>query len=279
MGDTGLTPSGLTWRVAAASVIGKQHEDAGGRCEDAWYITRRVVPGVDQEVVATCVCDGAGSASRGWLGAALVSKLVSSWLVANFVRMQEMSKEDVGHEVVATAKRSLRRLAAKEHINLREFACTIVAVAVAQDGRWVAIHLGDGGIIGQFSTGLKPVSVPKKGEFANETFFVTDDDAATNIDIQMSSSTAEPTSPSGFALFSDGVEASLVNRRSMEVAPVLATMLGWLIENSEEEVTEAIEANLKTVFRQKTGDDCTLALLACHQNGASRDQVLVKAKY
>jgi serine/threonine protein phosphatase PrpC len=256
-------------------VIGKQHEDAGGRCEDAWHAVRRVVPGVDQEVVATCVCDGAGSTSKGWLGAVLVSKLVSNWLVANFARVLEMSKDDAGRKVVATAKRCLRRLATKECVNLREFACTMAAVAVAQDGRWVALHLGDGGIVGQFDTDLKPICVPKKGKFVNETFFVTDEDAASNVDIQTSLRTGYPTLPSGFALFSDGVEISLLDRRSMQVAPVVATMLGWLVENSEKEVTEAIEANLKAVFREKTSDDCTLALLVCHRNGkTSPDQGL-----
>jgi hypothetical protein len=38
-------------------------------------------------------------------------------------------------------------------------------------------------------------------------------------------------------------------------------MLGWLIENPEEEVSKAIQHNLQAVFRQKTGDDCTLGLL------------------
>lgn len=276
MGNTGLTRSNLTWRVAAASVIGKQHEDAGGRCEDAWHSTRRVVPGLDQEVVATCVCDGAGSATKGWLGAMLISKFVSSWLVTNFVRMQGMSKDEIGREVVAGATRTLRRRAAKERIKLREFACTLVAVAVAQDGRWVAMHLGDGGIVGQFKSDLKPLSLPKKGEFANETFFVTDDDAVTRIDILAYFDFDVLTCPSGFALFSDGVEASLVNRHSMQVASGLEKMLRWLIEYPEKDVAEAIEANLKAVFREKTGDDCTLALLACHPNGkGGRDHKLV----
>jgi serine/threonine protein phosphatase PrpC len=238
-----------------------QHENAGGRCEDAWHIARRVVAGLDQEVVAACVCDGAGSASRGWLGASLVSKLVSSWLVENFVTVLKLSKNDASHEIVAVAKRHLRRLASKSRVQFREFACTTVAVAVAQDGRWISVHLGDGGIVGQFDNGLKAVCVPKKGEFANETFFITDDDAATNIDIQFSSQSNGATSPCGFALFTDGVEASLVNRRSKQVAPALATILGWLQENPEEEVSKAIEKNLTDMFRRKTGDDCTLALL------------------
>lgn len=261
MGNTRLTAPTITWRAAAASVIGVQHEKAGGHCEDAWHIARRFVAGADQEIVATCVCDGAGSVSKGGVGASLVSRLIADWLVDNFVKVIAMSKEDASYEVIAAAKRLLRRLASKSRVPLREFACTMVATAVAQDGRWVAVHLGDGAIIGQFGESLTTICLPKKGEFANETFFITDEDAATNLDIRTSTEVASGNLPTGFALFSDGVESSLVNRRSMEIAPALTTMIGWLIENSEEEVTKAIAQNLELVFRQKTGDDCTLALV------------------
>jgi hypothetical protein len=187
---------------------------------------------------------------------------MSDWLVNNFFDVISMSKEDSSYEAVAVAKRPLRRLASKSRLRLRDFACTLVAVAVAQDGRWVAAHLGDGGIVGQFKEGLRAVCVPKKGEFANETFFITDEDAAINIDMQNSADAGAGTLLRGFALFTDGVEASLVNRRSMQVAPALATMLSWLVTNPEEEVAKAIEQNLQGVFRQKTADDCTLALLS-----------------
>lgn len=262
MGDARLTLPIIAWRAAAASVIGTQHENAGGRCEDAWHITRRMVGGADQEVVAACVCDGAGSAKNGWLGASLVSKLVATWLVDSFLGAFEIDKEDLGRTMVATLKRPLRRLASKSGMQLREFACTIVSVAVAQDGRWIAFHLGDGGIIGQFQEGLKAICVPKKGEFANETFFITDHDASTSIDVQTSNLYERETGPVGFALFTDGVETSLLNRRSLHVAPALKPMLGWLIGNSEQEVSEAIKDNLLNVFRQKSGDDCTLALVS-----------------
>ncbi|MCI0640322.1 MAG: protein phosphatase 2C domain-containing protein [Gemmataceae bacterium] len=262
MGNAGLILQTPSWRAAAASVIGTQHEHAGGRCEDAWHVTRRFVPRVQQEVVAACVCDGAGSASQGWLGASLVSKLVSSWLVENFVTILELSKEDSSREIVAAAKRPLRRLARKSRLILREFACTVVAAAAAQDGRWVAVHVGDGGIVANFQEGLEAICLPKKGEFANETFFITDNDAATKIDIQASSTADGPRLASGFVLFTDGVESSLVNRRTMAIAPALATIFGWFVGTSNEEVSNAIEENLRGVFREKTGDDCTLAVLA-----------------
>jgi serine/threonine protein phosphatase PrpC len=242
-------------------VIGKQHELAGGRCEDACHAARGVVRATGREIVAACICDGAGSVAKGWLGATLVSKVVANWLVANFPALVEMSKSDASHAVIATALRPLRRLAAKSDARLREFACTLVAIAAAEDGQWIAIHLGDGGILGQFQEGLKAVCLPKKGAFANETFFVTDVDAEMNVEIQTSPGSDVGSAPIGFALFSDGVEACLVNRRSMEIAPAVSSMLAWLLESSEEEVSKAIETNIRKVFREKSEDDCTLALL------------------
>ena len=39
-------------------------------------------------------------------------------------------------------------------------------------------------------------------------------------------------------------------------------MIGWLRDHPEGVVCEALEANLTTVFRERTHDDCTLVLLA-----------------
>lgn len=248
------------WKIAGASVIGKQHEDAGGRCEDAWSSARRALPS-GHEVLAVCVSDGAGSAANGWVGAQMTSRVLANWLAENSDILFRSVTDDKKWTIASTLKRTLRRAADRNGCNFKSYACTIVAVMTVTDGRWLTVHLGDGAIVGKFGDDLKAVSVPRKGEFANETYFVTDNDAADSIDIQQSTNYEAALPASAFAMFTDGVEASLVNRRSGEVSRALSDMFCWLSSNSEEDVSDALEHNIRQVFRQRTGDDCSLAII------------------
>jgi Protein phosphatase 2C len=255
-----VTIQATRWKLAGASIIGKQHEDAGGRCEDAWSSARRALP-TGHEVLAVCVSDGAGSAENGGAGAQITSRVLANWLVENAEKLFDSVTDDSRSSIVSTLKRVLRRAAWKSSAVIKSYACTVVAVLTVDDGRWLTVHLGDGAIVGRFGGILKAVSIPRKGEFANETFFVTDNDASESLDIQMSSSYEDGNSATAFAMFTDGVESSLVNRRTNEVSRVLGDMFGWLTNNSEREVTLALEDNLRLVFRQRTGDDCSLAII------------------
>ena len=255
-----VTEQSCQWKIAGSSVIGRQHEDAGGRCEDAWSSSRRAMP-CGQDALAVCVSDGAGSAANGWIGAQMTSKVLANWLAENVEKMFECDHDDRKWSIAATLKRILRRAAERSGAEIKSYACTVVAVLVVTDGRWLTVHLGDGAVIGKVDGELKALSLPRKGEFANETFFVTDNDAAESLDIQVSSEYESANSVTAFALFTDGVESSLVNRRTGEVSRVLGDMFGWLGSNSEQDVSAALESNLLQVFRQRTGDDCSLALV------------------
>lgn len=252
------------WKVAGASVIGTQHEQAEGRCEDAWSSARRAL-GNGHEALSVCVSDGAGSAPLGWVGAQIVSRVLAQWLVDNTEKVFNGVPAELKHVIVSYLKRVLRRAASRSGTTPKSYACTAVAVLTTTDGRWLTVHLGDGGIVGSFGGTLQIVSAPRKGQFANETFFVTDNDAIESIDIQSGEACDSTTNAEAFALFTDGVEGLLVNRRTGEVSRVLADMFNWLKVNSEDEVNAALHTNLTQVFRQRTHDDCTLVLLALDQ--------------
>ncbi len=247
------------WKVARSSVIGKLHEKVGGRCEDAWSTARRALDN-GHEALAVCVSDGAGSAAKGWAGAQMASRVLAIWLVDNLDKIFGGVADDQKRLIVTILKRLLRRAADSCGVTLKSYACTIIAVVTTTDGRWLTVHLGDGAVVGSFGGALRAISLPRKGEFANETFFLTDNDAIKCIDIQSGMAGDSTPPPEAFALFTDGVEGSLVNRRTSEVSQVLANMFGWLLNNPEEEVALALENNLNQVFRERTGDDCTLAI-------------------
>jgi hypothetical protein len=190
----------------------------------------------------------------------MTSRVLANWLVDNIDKIFSVVAEDRKRLIASTSKRVLRRAAVSSGAALKSYACTIVALLTTTDGRWLTVHLGDGAIVGSFGGALRAVSVPRKGEFANETFFVTDNDATESINIQSGRTDDPSSSPTAFALFTDGVEGSLVNRRTEEVSRVLADMFDWLVNNPESEVAAALEQNLNRVFRERTGDDCSLAI-------------------
>lgn len=47
------------------------------------------------------------------------------------------------------------------------------------------------------------------------------------------------------------------------VAPAAELICGWLARHSEQEVTLALEKNLRTQFSQNSEDDLSLAVLYC----------------
>lgn len=191
----------------------------------------------------------------------MVSRVLANWLVDNTEKVYGGGADYQKRVIASNLKRVLRRAAAGSGVALKSYACTVVAALTTTDGRWLTVHLGDGGVVGSFGGALRIVSAPRKGEFANETFFVTDNDAVESIDIQSGDAGAPTPLPEAFALFTDGVEGALVNRRTGEVSRVLATMFDWLVNNSEADVAAALETNLKDVFRERSGDDCSLAII------------------
>ena len=263
-----MTPPSSRWVCAGANVIGRSHELKDGRCEDRWFKCRRHSGGMHGVVVAACVSDGAGSVSFGYIGASVVSSTLAKWLVRNFPWAVSASTDEIKWKLMPHLLSKLCRIASSKQTTLRNFASTIVAVAVAEDGSGIALHLGDGGIIGRFGTELRQVSVPMKGEFANETFFVSDRDAADRMRIlrwgpgEACDNEADFELANGFLLFSDGLETSLLHRTTQEIAPAASTMLTWLDNYPELDVEAAVQSNLSDVFRLRTMDDCTLVLIS-----------------
>lgn len=250
------------WRVAGASTIGISHQKTGAQCQDTWVLSQVVHPANLELVTAACVSDGAGSAGKAFAGARLTAFAVSNWLHEHFPSALTLSQDQIRQSCLAKVKRLVHRAATRAGYSPDEYAATLVAVCVGSDGTWLALHLGDGGIIGKFGNEVLVVSPPEKGEFANETWFVTSWDALEHLRIYGSPFNPELCTPTGFVIFSDGVENSLLDRRSATVAHAASIMLGWLREHSPAGVSRALEQNINTVFRKQSYDDCTIVLMA-----------------
>ena len=250
------------WQVAGISVTGTSHQKAGIECQDTWILSQVVNPGNSELVTAACISDGAGSVGKAFAGARLTAFGVSNWLTERFASALKLPQDQIKQLCLAKIRRLVRRAATRAGCSPDEYAATLVAVCVGSDGAWLALHLGDGGIIGKFGNQVLVVSPPEKGEFANESWFVTSSDALEHLRIYGSPFNPELCKPSGFLIFSDGVENSLLHRRTGTIAAAASTMLGWLREQLPDKVLSALEQNINMVFREQSHDDCTIVLMA-----------------
>ena len=168
------------WLTASASVRGASHVKTGAPCQDE----SSVKTSPDGKWVALVVSDGAGTASRADEGSKHVVRYFSEELLKLVKALEDQPPgnwiNDFVIEKVLESRKSLRQLAQAD--NIRDFNCTLVACLQGPHGGF-SIHIGDGSIVGGYreqsngdEVGRLFVSKPENGEYANETFFITEKD-------------------------------------------------------------------------------------------------------
>jgi hypothetical protein len=250
----------MTWRTVSASVCGTSHSLVGDACQDAHHCSVEVAPNGDRYLLAF-VSDGAGSAKHGGRGAAMACEEAQHALrdAIDFCGApEELSDHEIKMSVV-TVRQRLSREAESEKCEMRDFACTLLGAVVGRRGAlfW---QIGDGAIVTSNADGLLPVFWPESGEYINETFFVTDDEALRHLQVA-----TYQTPPSELAVFSDGIQRLALIFESQSVyQPFFDPMFSKLRRTSLEECVELsgkLAAFLGTEgVNARTDDDKTLIL-------------------
>ncbi|MGP6155954.1 MAG: PP2C family serine/threonine-protein phosphatase [Vulcanimicrobiaceae bacterium] len=176
----------MTWRYVDGCAVGTSHLETQTPCQDRCVCA--VVESRDGgEAFVTVLSDGAGSASRCEAGAETVcAKLVELVLDA---LTEKSDLDELTDELVRSwfleVREAIRLLAREDGAEIRDYAATAL-LAVASDHQALCAQIGDGGIVLRRAPGA-PFEVaiwPDGGEYANETFFVTDDAAPERISIR-----------------------------------------------------------------------------------------------
>lgn len=156
----------------------------------------------------------------------------------------------------------LRTYAEADGLTLRDFACTILAAIVGTDSA-VFLQVGDGAIV--VSQRAEPneyawVFWPQRGEYANTTYFSTDDTAREHLEYALVEGGIDEV-----ALFTDGIQPLALHYETQTAfepffRPVFATLRS---------VPEGVSAELSTALADfldsprvnaKSDDDKTLAI-------------------
>ncbi len=165
----------------------------------------RVLRGADGgDVFVSVVSDGAGSASRSDVGAQVVCDTLMRCVtecVPACADLDELSDELLGSWFLEV-RNVLRAAALAADVNVREYAATAV-LALAGERQTLCAQIGDGAIVVRRAPDepFEIVMWPQSGEYANQTYFVTDDDAPKHLEIRRDGHVSD------LIAFSDGLQS------------------------------------------------------------------------
>lgn len=265
----------MNWRYVSASAAGTAHEQTRTPCQDYAYTSTTSARDGTQYLIALA-SDGAGSALHSQAGSRLACESGGAFLL-EYLAHEGHASHTVLNRDLATAClehiRSTLENAASEASGagtaLRDYACTLVGL-VAGPKQALAFQIGDGAVVIRRDGELAPVFWPDAGEYANMTYFVTDNDAEQHLQI------AQIDAPHEVSLLTDGLQRlALVFSTRQAHAPFFEPMFA-VLRNLRSDQCASLNTQLASFLsspavNQRTDDDKTLILATRIGPGMSHD--------
>jgi hypothetical protein len=262
--------SDVGWRVAYNSVIGTSHDKTGLPCQDAGGC-RVVSDPTGRPILLAVACDGAGSASRSLDGATLTVERFFQEFGDSAKRsgLSQITSEAV-QDWLSRLRVEIKDRADTDDLAARDFACTVLAAIIGEE-QAAFFQIGDGAIV--VSNRSEPddygwVFWPQHGEFANQTNFITQDDALDALVFELEDRCIDEV-----AIFTDGIERLVLDLTEQTAhAPFFRTLFGWLIKTAPNDLDAEITASPiiqrylgSKPVNDRTDDDKTLILATRRQ--------------
>jgi protein phosphatase 2C-like protein len=257
--DAGVAPS---WLLTRASVRGYSHVNNGAPNQD-WVETRTSDDGATFSVV---VSDGAGTAARSHEGARLACEYLAPRLleIGQALRDRTLSRSTLE----ATLRKPLREL--RDRLAglggaLSDFHCTLAMAVLGDTGGFVC-QVGDsialssrframnGGELDFFPESDTQIFLPERGEYANETHFITEEDWTEHLRVHL----LEPNLDSLLVMTDGAMDVALVRGRVFR--GFLSNLVGQLLTMPKTEERDRLLGEWldDPRTRKATGDDKTL---------------------
>jgi len=247
------------WKIIRASVVGTSHIDSGQLCQDSCFAD--VFQGIDsQEYLICIVSDGAGSAKLGGAGAELACTSAIKSIEASLSSHRWTSiDETLIEEWIKDIQHSILETAAANGLTSREYACTLLGAVVGPDD-CIFFQIGDGAIVAASGCTQGVVFWPDSGMYANMTFFVTEEDALSHLQVSITKAHIEE-----IAVFTDGIQRlALSFEQRIPHGPFFEPMLSVLRMRTPEECEILNDHLVKFLsspqVNRYTDDDKTLVL-------------------
>jgi hypothetical protein len=249
------------WKSVSCEVQGLGHVRNDVPCQD------KTICLANNGVQVIALADGAGSAPLSHYGAQCVVKTVAELLTDNFEELYDCTDGlSVKQQIVSTISIAIEAKADELKCATGDLASTLLFVA-ATDDKYILGHIGDG-IIGYLSgMKIKVAFPPSNGEFANETVFITSNNAIKVMNLAK----GRIGDIIGFTIMSDGTEASLYHKPSGTLSNIVTKLISRTFLTEQLAMQKQLLSTFENVIRRKTQDDCSIAIIA--RSGVSVDYI------
>jgi hypothetical protein len=190
----------MTWKHLSLSVTGKSHSDRNEPGQD--YCRTGALQFSDRDFFIGLAADGAGSTTHGGVGAEIACETLYLQILSVIHKgdpISSITDEEVRAWVTA-CREAIAARAEGDGQRIKNYACTLIGV-VATNDHTLYFQIGDGCIVTSDGTGYHTIFWPEQGEYANTTYFISDDRFLEHIKIEHQVSV-----PDEIALFTDGLQ-------------------------------------------------------------------------
>ncbi len=190
----------MSWKVAASSVTGSSHTTRGESGQDSCRAGSIRI--ADDEFFIGLVADGAGSTANGGRGAEIACDTTYTAIIDCLRQDGDISHitDEIVRQWVTRSRDAIAAEAEGNGRKVRDYACTFLG-AVAGNGHALFFQIGDGAIVVRDGGDYETIFWPEQGEYANTTFFITDEAFIERLNILHAGS-----APEEVALFTDGLQ-------------------------------------------------------------------------
>ncbi len=253
----------MTWRAIARSEVGTSHIKRSLLCDDDCLIAPYPLPD-GGELLAVVVADGAGSAEHGGKGARVAIEAVAAALESHLVEPENTLDASLAEILVTAAHDGIESRAASDNLQPRDFACTLLGVLAAPGLGTMTFQIGDGGIVLDVGNGLELAVVPMAGEYANMTYFITQENFREVLTVRTFDAMATK-----IAAFTDGLQGIALNFATGAPHEPFFRPFFAKLESASDEDEEILHDKLSLALarflqgpqvNERTDDDKTLAL-------------------
>ena len=251
----------MGWKAIARYATGTSHQEQKIPCQDCGNYR------IFNDVIVGAVADGAGSAKYSHFGSELaVETVIKCFADINELPdkqgfsqpLSEMEAKEVFTKFIKDVITALNKQAVNKSYSVHDLACTLLVFIATPE--WVAaMQIGDGfTVVRSQDSEYQLLFEPDKGEFFNETTFVTSANALEEMQVQVISGKQEFICAS-----TDGLEKVAIRLSDWKPhAPFFKPLEEYLRETDKPEDDEKYVIDFLNSERlnSRTDDDKTLLL-------------------
>lgn len=243
----------MIWKCISHAMTGASHVSVEKGCEDI------VLSSLSEDAAILVLTDGAGSAAFAKEGAKTAAKACMRCLKRLGISIFQLPEETIKSRMITSVTRSLNEVARKKKVGVKDLSSTLLFL-ITDSRDYIYGHIGDGVIGGTVGEESLVISLPERGEFANNTFFTTSPEKKKHLRIHR----GQVGGADSFFLMSDGSADCLFDPRTSEFAPAV-NKFSLRLKNTSPESVPVLEERLidfmENHFKKLTNDDCSIVML------------------